>query len=895
MGAKLVKGDQGAPSIGKKGAGRTRDPAIVETYGELDDKGRVKFWLSQIEQRQKDEKDFEKDADDTIKVFRKGTETDGTDSNVARFNILAANVEVLAPATYSATPRPDVRRRFADPDPIGRVAAEVLERAIEFENDQFDIDHQLQAAVLDMLLPGRGTCRVMYECESHEVAPGVKLEARPKGMFLHPNGRFIGKVPGGAGYGYAPDGAKPDWEPLEGEPEPYARPLASRGPEAQNGTPAEDDADDKTDAVGDDADDTQEWYLGGTPYPHVDTERTWFEHVNWKDFLYGAGRTWEEVPWVAFRHALTRDQLRRLPISRKVADAIKLDYDIRDDNSKKPVTNDPRAAQEDMPFKRGIVWEIWFKDEKQVVFIAPSYKTAPIIERAPDVKFERFFPTPRPLIAVENPDDLTPTPEYMVYKGLAEELNRGVRRLQKIISALKARGIYAGAVVDFERVFKADDNELIPSTTAMPLIAGGAASMDALVWMVPVEKLIVVVEQLYAYVQNLKQTIYEITGISDIARGSSNPNETLGAQQLKVQFASIRIQRRQQNVQRFVRDLTRMQADVICQLFGAETLADITGIALPTAAEKKAGMEAAQLAASGQPVPPALIQSVKPPDHMPVTEYLSRPTWDDVMGILRSTIKRTHKVDIETDSTIAADAASQQKSITDLIGAIVQFFEGVAPFVQTPDNPQGMLPPDAAKTILMAAVRRFRLGAEVEEALDMIGSPGAGNGTGVGNFGPMGQPGQPNQQPAQPEPPDQVEMAKVQQQGQKDQADAQIRAREVAVKEGGLALDQQRFELDKAKAAHEMTPLADIHAGIMQQVGGLASGTTAALAQIGQTVQAVAQTVASMSAEVKQIAIELDAPAEVIRDGGGNMVGVKKGNRVRAVKRDNKGRPSGLQ
>ena len=80
-----------------------------------------------------------------------------------RFNILWANTETLKPAVYSRTPAPEVRRRHLDPDPVGREAATVLERALSFAIDDHDFDGVMEAARDDMLLPGRGVARVVYE------------------------------------------------------------------------------------------------------------------------------------------------------------------------------------------------------------------------------------------------------------------------------------------------------------------------------------------------------------------------------------------------------------------------------------------------------------------------------------------------------------------------------------------------------------------------------------------------------------------------------------------------------------------------------------------------------------------------------------------------------------
>ena len=46
---------------------------------------------------------------------------------------------------------------------------------------------------------------------------------------------------------------------------------------------------------------------------------------------------------------------------------------------------------------------------------------------------------------------------------------------------------------------------------------------------------------LYQQREQIKAVIYELTGLSDIARGASKASETLGAQQLKSQWGSIRL------------------------------------------------------------------------------------------------------------------------------------------------------------------------------------------------------------------------------------------------------------------------------------------------------------------------------------------------------------------
>ena len=82
----------------------------------------------------------------------------------ARFNILWSNVNTLVPAVYAKVPKPDVARRFKDNDPVGRVAALILERALEYEVEHYpDYRSSMRNAVYDRFLGGRGVSWVRYE------------------------------------------------------------------------------------------------------------------------------------------------------------------------------------------------------------------------------------------------------------------------------------------------------------------------------------------------------------------------------------------------------------------------------------------------------------------------------------------------------------------------------------------------------------------------------------------------------------------------------------------------------------------------------------------------------------------------------------------------------------
>ena len=82
-----------------------------------------------------------------------------------KFNILWSNIQTMLPALFSKEPTPVVERRHKDPDPIGRIAAQILERALMTEMEDDDLPQVGERAVLDNLIAGRGTLWVRYDAD----------------------------------------------------------------------------------------------------------------------------------------------------------------------------------------------------------------------------------------------------------------------------------------------------------------------------------------------------------------------------------------------------------------------------------------------------------------------------------------------------------------------------------------------------------------------------------------------------------------------------------------------------------------------------------------------------------------------------------------------------------
>lgn len=383
--------------------------------------------------------------------------------------------------------------------------------------------------------------------------------------------------------------------------------------------------------------------------------------VPWKQFRHGVAESWSEVPWVAFQHFVTREQA--VEINPQIGGKMDLDSKVPG----APKSEDARSETDAM--KRGTVWEIWDRSKRQVLFIAPAWRDAPLKVVDDPLGLDGFFPIPKPLYAMEPSDTMVPVEPYQLYKDLAEELDRVSRRISSITQAIKYKGVYYDPLGgDFmTRLESAKDGEFIPAEN--PAAMSDMGALDKAFYVFPVEGAAKVLNELFLAREQIKQSIYEITGIADIIRGTTKSNETATAQQIKSQWGSLRIQRMQAEVQRFARDLFRLKAEIMAEKFDPALLMAMTGIQFGP----------------------------------------------DVAKLLQSDAMRRFRVDIETDSTIRADVVRAQENIAQFVQGFGTFIQAVGPAVM-----QGAMPMEVATAMIKAFQRPFKLGREVEDALESM-------------------------------------------------------------------------------------------------------------------------------------------------------------------------------
>lgn len=378
----------------------------------------------------------------------------------------------------------------------------------------------------------------------------------------------------------------------------------------------------------------------------VTNERVIYENVSWRDYREGPAKRWKGVPWVAFRHEISEEEKERLE-NTDITAAYK-----RKEN----------AEKEELEHT---VWEVWCKETRRVYFVLDDSAKVLDIQEDP-LGLSGFFPMPKPIQPIVPTGKRTPTCPYSVYKTLAEELDLATQRINKIMKGLKVRGLIAADARGLEDLADAGDNDIVPVQNIENLVAAGGLDKAIMWW--PVDKAIAVLQQLYIQRDQIKQAIYELTGISDIVRGASSAAETATAQQIKTQWGSLRIKKMQRMIERHARDIFVLTAEIMGLHFTLETLQKASGMQIPP--------EAANI----------------------VSEPLNN-----------------YRIDIESDSTVRADLTKSRTEMSEFLNGTAQFFSAMAPVVQS--APQSAEP---LARMYAAFARQFNLGKDAEDALDQF-------------------------------------------------------------------------------------------------------------------------------------------------------------------------------
>jgi hypothetical protein len=471
-------------------------------------------------------------------------------------------------------------------------------------------------------------------------------------------------------------------------------------------------------------------------------EETILDYVYWEDFGHSWARTWEEVRAVWRIVYLTRAEgIKRFGKDFK---DVPLDWAPR-------TLKDDKVKQDNKEGKKAVIYEIWDKQNEEVIWLCKNHPKT-LDEKDDPLGLEHFFPCPRPLMANLTSDELLPTPNFTFYQDQANEIDELSSRITSIGKALKVAGVRDSSAEGLDRLLsEGTENALVPVDGWIALKEkGGLAGVMELL---PLKEIAESLGFLREQRQMMIDDVYQITGMSDIIRGLSEPNETATAQQIKGQFAVLRLSDAQSEVQRFCRDIIRIMSEIIAD-YDIETIKKISGVKLLTEAEKAQirasiapppnPMPAMPGMAGGQPPqappgpsvpgqsgapaqagpsppaggPPPGVGAINPATPQPGQQMpgpdrialLKEPTWEEVAALLENPVLREFRIDVETDSTIRLDEDNERE-------ARMAFIEAVSNLIgKAAGVPHDMVP--AAGELILFGIRGFKVARSLERVFE---------------------------------------------------------------------------------------------------------------------------------------------------------------------------------
>lgn len=394
------------------------------------------------------------------------------------------------------------------------------------------------------------------------------------------------------------------------------------------------------------------------PYEAIVREDAVSEYVFWGDFLWSPARTWAEVRWVARKVYMTRDALVKR-FGEKIGKSVPL------------ANKKPENGPQNNPWQTACVYEVWCKEERQVYWYVKGMDT--ILDYKPDpLGLTDFFPCPMPLVANLTTSNFMPRADYTMAQDLYRQINEAQTRLKYLVRACKVAGVYDKNSPELAKLLDGGgENRLVPVDNWAML--GEKGGLKGVTDFVPIEMVANVISRLREDIAAGKAELYEVLGIADIMRGASDAGETATAQQIKAQYGSTRLQFKQFEVARWVRDSLRLKAEIVCKHFQPETIIERSGIARSNDA----------------------------------------PMAEQAVELLKSEGTLGYRVTVEADSMAAMDWAAERDARGMFLDSIGRYVTAMTPLLEAQPQAAPMM-----LKLLQWGLGGFRVGKQIESVLD---------------------------------------------------------------------------------------------------------------------------------------------------------------------------------
>jgi len=455
------------------------------------------------------------------------------------------------------------------------------------------------------------------------------------------------------------------------------------------------------------------------------TERVCVDYKHRLDFLHGLARYWFEVPWVAGAAYLTRKEARKRFRKFSGDEYQNAEYKV-DRDSKEIGGSDGR--------ERAKFWEIWDKTSERVIWVAEGCENI-LDEDDPHVDFLSFFPCPQPAYGTTQPGSLVPVPDVLQYNDQLDEIDLLTSRIHALSDALEVKGFYPAGTSEIAEAVQAAIAHNTPNRVLVPISnwAAFGGTKDVIIWL-PIDVVANTITQCVMLRKQIIDDIYQIVGLSDIMRGSTDPEETLGAQELKIQSGSVRIRDKQQEIVRLARDMVELTSDIITDKFDPVTMIEMSQTDLQTQAmadqqtqalqgqlqqiqqlQQQANTPQGQQYIQQNPDVMDQVQTAQQQLQHQLDKIQRTPTLEQVLTFLDDNRSRSFVLDIETDSTIQLNEESEKKSRGEFMGMMSNLLPQLSAMISAEPSTA-----EFCGELLKFSVAPYRAGRSLDGAIDSL-------------------------------------------------------------------------------------------------------------------------------------------------------------------------------
>jgi hypothetical protein len=295
---------------------------------------------------------------------------------------------------------------------------------------------------------------------------------------------------------------------------------------------------------------------------------------------------------------------------------------------------------------------------------------------------EQLFPCVPPLMVNAPTDEFWPVPEHFQLGEIFEDIHTIFSRMVALTKAIRGRLLYDSNVEGLQPALnEANESDAFGVPNLAQALSGVGGNLDAVTQYVNVKPL---VESLTLVSQALEQrlnTIYRLTGTSDLLQGQTDQTErTYGEQQMKEKYALNQLAERQRKMQEFVRDCYELLCEMALKNF------------------KDASLDMYMM--------PQTLQD----DH--------KNRYRAAVGMLREDNKR-FRIELETDSTIALNEQYDKAMRIEMVNTMTAALKDTAGVAES--QPALIVPILHSLKYLIQGFRQGKMFQnEVTEAIDNV-------------------------------------------------------------------------------------------------------------------------------------------------------------------------------